>query len=74
MSGGAACKDKGHRAGGEWVVVDRNCNHSAFSGYHRTSSAYSCVRCLRCGALWRTKAQYVDTLRNASQEEIMRPI
>lgn len=42
-----------------WRVVDRECNYSAFNGYKRTPSAYSAVRCLLCGAWWRTKAAYV---------------
>lgn len=48
-----------------WVVTQRNCNHSAFNGYHYTPSDYSSIRCLSCGAVWRTKAGYVSALRDA---------
>lgn len=50
-------KDRAH-----WVVQQRQCNHSAFNGYHRTASAYSSVWCTRCKRRWRTKAAYVRTL------------
>lgn len=43
----------------KWVVWQRNCNHSAFNGYRRTFSEYSSVTCHVCGAVWRTKANYV---------------
>ena len=56
------------------VVVDRMCNYSAFSGYHRTPSLYSSVRCLGCGTYWRTKAGYVQFLRDATEDERTRPI
>ncbi|GAB4327423.1 MAG: hypothetical protein Kow0037_00970 [Calditrichia bacterium] len=48
-----------------WVVTMRKYNCSAFNGYKRTPSDYSEVRCLRCGKVGRTKAQYVDQLRNS---------
>lgn len=48
-----------------WVVVQRNCNYSAFNGYHRTPSDYSGVRCEHCGRYWRTKARYVRYLPDA---------
>lgn len=56
MSGGnvCLCADRSRLR-----VVDRNCNHSAFNGYHRTWSAYSSIVCLACGGYWRTKAAYV---------------
>jgi hypothetical protein len=54
---------------GEWVVLDRYCNYSAFNGYHCTPSDYSSVKCLRCGAHWRTKADYVSGLRTATNAE-----
>lgn len=50
------------------AVVARNCNHSAFNGYHWTPSDYSLLVCMatpRCRAIWRTKAAYVDLLPNA---------
>jgi hypothetical protein len=51
------------------VVVDRNCNYSAFSGYRRTPSDYSLVLCLDCRWPWRTRAKYVDRLRDISESE-----
>lgn len=45
------------------MVRQRNCNHSAFNGYHRTYSDYSEVVCLACGSCGWTKARYVDQLR-----------
>ena len=47
-----------------WVVVDRNCNYSAFSGYQCTPSDYSLVYCPKCQALGRTKAAYVAKLED----------
>lgn len=69
MSGGTACKDKGHRAGGAWIVVVRRANYSAFNGSRRTPSAYSEIRCLECGASWRSKGQFVRELRDARGDE-----
>lgn len=48
-----------------WVVSQRYCNHSAFNGYHYTPSDYSTVRCKSCGAVGRTKANYVESLKDA---------
>lgn len=45
-----------------WVVVRRNARCSAFDGYRHKWSPYSDVQCHACGALWRTKAAYVDEL------------
>lgn len=42
-----------------WVVLDRQANHSAFNGYHWTPSAYSHLLCNTCRASGRTKAAYV---------------
>lgn len=62
MSAGVACRCvPASRAG--WYVVHYRCNYSAFSGYRHTSSDYSAVACRVCGAHWRTKAAYVETLR-----------
>jgi hypothetical protein len=47
-----------------WFVLQRYCNHSAFNGYHLTSSDYSTVHCIKCGAIGRTKAKYVALLRD----------
>lgn len=52
MSGGPACScPERQRPIKErrWVVTDRNCNHSAFSGYQRVPSDYSEVWCLVSG-------------------------
>jgi hypothetical protein len=57
-------RKKKHPADRNWFVVDRYCNYSAFSGYHRTPSDYSSLTCHTCGACWRTKAQYVGYLKN----------
>lgn len=65
-----ACLDKSHRP--KWVVVHRLCNYSAFSGYRRTRSDYSAVRCLVCGRFWRTKAAYVRTLPDATGDDSYR--
>lgn len=65
MSGGAVCRNPEHRAGGHWLVIDREANHSAFNGYHWTPSKYSAVRCFECRAIWRTTAKYVATLEDA---------
>lgn len=65
MSGGTACSCAESRepvSVRRWIVIQRKCNHSAFSGYHRTPSAYSAIYCQCCGAIWRTKAAYVDQL------------
>ena len=48
----------------KWVVITRNCNYSAFNGYRRTFSEYSLVYCPECQALGRTKAAYVDQLKD----------
>jgi hypothetical protein len=73
MGAGLACRcPEPDRS--KWVIVQFRCNHSAFSGYHRTPSAYSGIRCLGCGTFWRTKAAYVETLRMATNEESMRSI
>lgn len=48
-----------------WRVTDRNCNYSAFNGYKKTWSPYSQIICLRCGALWRSKARYVAAIPDA---------
>jgi hypothetical protein len=52
-----------------WIVLSRNCNHSAFSGYRRTPSAYSEVACLRCRSIGRTKAAYVAKLKDGTWNE-----
>ena len=54
-----------HRA--FWVVLQRECNYSAFNGYRYTPSDYSAVACRApgCGRVWRTKAAYVGGLPDA---------
>lgn len=54
-----------------WVVYSRYCNHSAFEypKYAAHPSDYSTVKCLSCGAVGRTKAKYVDSLRGARGNE-----
>ena len=47
-----------------WLVLDRNCHHSAFAGYQWTYSDYSTVSCEACGATGRTKAAYVAQLKD----------
>lgn len=62
MSGGYACQcaeSKKKVTDRRWRVTQRQCNHSAFSGYAYTSSEYSALKCLECRAVWRTKAAYV---------------
>ncbi len=65
MSGAPACKCKPRNL----VIIDYRCNHSAFNGYHRTPSDYSCLRCLTCGSYFRTKADYVRSLPFATDEQ-----
>ena len=55
-----------------WAVMQRWENRSAFNGYRPTPSAYSCVACYDCGAVWRTKAKYVSTLPDWKEEELIR--
>jgi hypothetical protein len=82
MSGGIACTcHKGshslqirkHRQQ-YWRIVQYKANRSAFNGYRTMLSAYSEIRCLKCGHFWRTKAAYVNELPLATREEVMRSI
>jgi hypothetical protein len=59
-----------HRA--HWVVLQRQCNYSAFSGYRYTPSAYSAIRCNSCDRVWRTRAGYVAELPDVG--ETSRPL
>ena len=52
-----------------WRVWQRNGNASAFNGYQWQYSDYSCLMCIRCGAIWRTKAGYVPHLPDLKDEE-----
>jgi len=47
-----------------WIVLQRRCNYSAFNGCHWTPSRYSQIECLTCGMIWRTKANYVNLLKD----------
>lgn len=57
-----------------WVVVQRQCNHSAFSGYAYTPSDWSCIWCKGCHALGRTKAKYVSLLKDGPVDPHTPPI
>lgn len=78
MSGGEACKCKVRGTAEDrerfWRVVQYRCNRSAFNGYHKTRSEYSGVRCLFCGAYWRTRAAYVYRLLPATGDEATRVV
>jgi len=76
MSGGVSCKCEGTRKDKipNWKIVHYRCNHSAFNGYHKTSSDYSLIRCMKCGHSWRTKAEYVNELDFATEEERFKSI
>jgi hypothetical protein len=58
MGGDVTCRCRPRRV----LVINRKCNYSAFNGYHRTPSDYSCVQCQCCGHVWRTKAAWVDAM------------
>lgn len=81
MSGGIACNcseryepltvpEASNRPPRLWRVTAYRCNHSAFNGYHKTPSRYSAIKCLRCGAHWRTKAPYADRLPAIAVDEV----
>lgn len=68
MSGGTKCKcpeSKKPMRERLWLVAQRWCNHSAFNGYKYTPSDYSSIHCGNCSASWRTKAGYVNELKDA---------
>lgn len=52
-----------------WRVIQRESNHSRFSGSRFTPSAYSEVVCLSCNAVGRTKAKYVAELADVRDGE-----
>jgi len=67
MSQGIACKCPERNRPLDvrrWVVLQRNANCSAFNGYRRQCSDYSSVQCHSCGHVWRTKANYVYSLKD----------
>jgi len=54
-----------------WFIIHRHHNHSAFE-YPKNAahySDYSTVWCKTCNALGRTKAEYVDELRDVKRNE-----
>ena len=63
VSFGCKCGKKEKR---NWVVVHRNHNHSYFETPQGAAhySDYSTVYCKKCTALGRTKARYVDELKD----------
>lgn len=79
MSGGPACNCSEKREpfdvpgparpGRLWRVLQRYGNCSAFNGYQCAPSDYSCLCCLKCGRVWRTKADYVARLSDIKDEE-----
>ena len=52
-----------------WKVLHRKHNHSAFESppYAEHVSEYSTVICEKCGGCGRTKAKYVDGLKDYEQ-------
>lgn len=72
MSGGTSCgcaEREKPVALRDWRVTARRSNQSAFNGYHWTPSDWSAVRCRQCRAMWRTRAKYVEGLRDETQQE-----
>lgn len=53
------------------VVETRMCNYSKFNGSRYTPSSYSGIRCLNCRYPWRTRAAWVDDLRDATEAELV---
>ena len=80
MSGGTSCKcaerrepltapPASNRPARLWRCVAYKHNYSAFNGYHYTPSDYSAISCVRCGAVWRTRADYAVLLSNLAEDE-----
>jgi hypothetical protein len=73
MSGGVPCVCEGNKHPAfrwlKWRVTQRECNHSAFNGWHYTPSDYSTVICKDCRGVWRTKAAYVRKLRDGKHND-----
>ena len=72
MSGWSACTCKGtwEKRRKHWVVYHRYHNHSYFErpkGMEHYSD-YSCVGCLKCCGMFRTKAKYVIDLPDGKNE------
>lgn len=64
MSMGAACRCERRT----WRVLHRNCNYSTFNGSRYQWSRYSALLCLYCGAIWRSKGQYVNALADLNDD------
>ena len=52
-----------------WVVYQYKWNSGAFVAGNGEPSDYSTVCCLSCNGIGRTKAKYVDQLRQVSWQE-----
>lgn len=65
---GCSCKKKNRI---NYGVLERNCNYSAFESpkYAKHYSEYSQVVCIKCKQMGRTKAKYVETLKDISHAE-----
>jgi hypothetical protein len=65
MSKGTACTCEGTKDDrmNFWRIIQFKCNHSAFNGNKETASDYSSFRCIRCGHVWRSKSDYVYTVK-----------
>lgn len=57
------CDDKKEAKANSWGVIDYKCNYSTFNGRRQTYSEYSQVACIECQHTWRTKAGYVEGLK-----------
>jgi hypothetical protein len=57
-----------------WVVVQRNGNASAFNGYRWQYSDWSLIWCQGCHALGRTKAAFVEQLKNGVIDTATEPL
>lgn len=67
MSQGTSCKcpeSKKPMRERRWFVLQRNSRCSAFDGYQHRFSDYSAVQCYGCGTVWRTKADFVLSLKD----------
>jgi hypothetical protein len=73
MSQGRCCRCPESRIPGvihrNWGVSQRHQRCSAFDGYHPKRSPYSAVRCLSCGATWRTSAAYAEALPDIVRQD-----
>lgn len=72
MSGGYTCKCSEVQKPLEdrqWRVTQYRSNRSAFNGYHTTGSKYSALKCLNCHSVWRTKCDYADRVKHATEQE-----